>query len=44
MTGGLDAAESDQAFDRLRAMLREHATPDGVLLGASAWLITARRT
>jgi SAM-dependent methyltransferase len=43
MVGGLGAAEAEQAFDQLGAMLREHATPDGVLLGASAWLITARR-
>jgi SAM-dependent methyltransferase len=43
MVEGLDAAGTEQAFNRLRTMLREHATPDGVLLGASAWMITARR-
>lgn len=32
----------DERLARLRAELERHATPDGVLLPASAWLITAR--
>jgi SAM-dependent methyltransferase len=39
--GGADA---DERLARLRAELERRTTPDGVLLPASAWLITARRT
>ena len=38
----LDDAQTEQALARLRRLLDEHATEDGVLLGSSAWLVTAR--
>jgi len=40
---GLDERSRTAALDALRNQLVESATPDGVLLGAAAWLITARR-
>lgn len=43
MLRGLDDAAADAAQRRLRAALARHATPDGVLLGSAAWIITARR-
>jgi SAM-dependent methyltransferase len=43
LLGGLDDGARRAALDELRAALVEHATPDGVLLGAGAWLTTARR-
>lgn len=38
----LDDDQTEQALANLRQLLNEHATADGVLLGSSAWLITAR--
>lgn len=38
----LDDDQTEQALADLRQLLDEHATEDGVLLGSSAWLITAR--
>jgi SAM-dependent methyltransferase len=38
------AAESAAAEDRLRAALAAAESPEGVRLGATAWLITAHRT
>jgi SAM-dependent methyltransferase len=43
MVEELDDADTAQAFDRLRAALAEHATSDGVQLGAAAWMVSARR-
>jgi len=43
LLGGLDDGARQAALDELRAVLAEHATPDGVLFGATAWLVTARR-
>ena len=43
MTAELDDASRDTVFTRLRALLEEHAGPDGVALGAASWLITATR-
>ncbi len=43
MVEELDDTDTTHAFDRLRATLTEHATPEGVQLGAAAWLVTARR-
>jgi hypothetical protein len=43
MVEELDDADTAQAFDRLRAALAEHATSDGVQLGAAAWVVSARR-
>ena len=37
-----DAQRADAAAN-LHALLAAHQTPDGVLLGSAAWLITARR-
>jgi SAM-dependent methyltransferase len=44
LLGGLDDDVRRAALDELRAALAEHATPDGVLLGAAAWLTTAHRS
>jgi SAM-dependent methyltransferase len=41
LTADLDDATRVDAFERLRQVLADHETPDGVLLPASAWLITA---
>jgi SAM-dependent methyltransferase len=43
LIGGLDDDVRRAALDELRAALAAHATPDGVLLGAAAWLTTAHR-
>ena len=43
LLGGLDDGARRVVLDGLRAALAEHATPDGVLLGAAAWLTTAHR-
>jgi SAM-dependent methyltransferase len=43
MIEDLDGAQTEQAMGLLHETLRTHATADGVLLGASAWVITARR-
>lgn len=43
MTHDLDEADTQRALDAVRAALVAHETADGVLLGAEAWLITARR-
>jgi SAM-dependent methyltransferase len=38
-----DAATTARAVDSVRAALAEHAGPDGIRLGAAAWLVRARR-
>lgn len=43
LTQSLDADARAAAMDALRAMIAAHATPDGVLFGSAAWLLTARR-
>jgi SAM-dependent methyltransferase len=43
LTADLDDAARAEVFARLRAMLEEHAGPDGVALGAASWLVTATR-
>jgi SAM-dependent methyltransferase len=43
MTHDLDADDTARALDAVQAMLKAHETPDGVLVGSAAWLITARR-
>jgi SAM-dependent methyltransferase len=40
---GLDDAARAEGLDNLRTALKDAETPDGVLLGSAAWLITARR-
>lgn len=39
----LDETTRAAALAALRASVHEHETPDGVLLGSSAWLVRARR-
>ncbi|MFB8275296.1 class I SAM-dependent methyltransferase [Nocardia colli] len=36
-----DAAETERALDRLRAVMTAHHTADGVWFGSRAWIITA---
>jgi SAM-dependent methyltransferase len=43
LLGGLDDGARQAALGALRDQLAAHATPEGVLVGASAWLTTARR-
>jgi SAM-dependent methyltransferase len=42
LSQGLDDEQRAQAMSNIRQMLDAHATPDGVLFGSSAWLITAK--
>lgn len=44
MLADLDDAQRIEALDNLRAVVAEHATPDGVLFGTAGWLITARHS
>ncbi len=39
----LDAEETERALDRLRVVMAEHSTADGVWFDSRAWLVTARR-
>jgi len=41
LTADLDDRARAEVFAQLQAMLEEHAGPDGVVLGAASWLITA---
>lgn len=43
MLGDLDEAATARALEALRTTLAAHETGEGVLLGSSAWLITAHR-
>ncbi len=43
LTQGLDDKSKARALDEVHGALLAHATDEGVLLGSSAWLITARR-
>jgi len=43
LTQDLEAATKADALAALKQVLSDHATDDGVLLGASTWIITARR-
>jgi len=38
----LDADETERALDRLRSVMAEHSTTDGVWFDSRAWLVTAR--
>jgi hypothetical protein len=42
LVNDLDEDQTEQALADLRQLLDEHATGDGVLLGSSAYLVTAR--
>ncbi len=43
LTEGLDEDRRAEAHAALRQTIAAHETPDGVLFGTAAWLITARR-
>ena len=43
LTQGLDDATKAGAVKQLKQLLADNETPDGVLLGAASWIITARR-
>ncbi|MEA2971772.1 MAG: hypothetical protein QOG82_230 [Actinomycetota bacterium] len=43
MTHDLDEADTARALDAVYTVLRDHETPEGVLIGSAAWLITARK-
>jgi SAM-dependent methyltransferase len=43
LTNDLDADMKAQALEQVHRALKAHDTGDGVLVGSSAWLITARR-
>lgn len=43
LTGGLDDARRADAVTKLRGMLADNETTDGVLLASAVWLITASR-
>ena len=43
LSNGLDDAQRAQAMDNIKTMLAAHETSDGVMIGTSAWLITAVR-
>lgn len=40
---GLEPNQTDAAFDKLRALMADHLTDDGVLFDARTWIITAVR-
>ena len=42
LTQDLDDATKADALAALKQVLSDHATDDGVLLGAATWIITAR--
>jgi hypothetical protein len=39
----LEPSDAEKAMTRLRDLLLQHQSPDGVAFGCAAWLITARR-
>jgi hypothetical protein len=43
LTAGLEEAERQGALHRLRQVVVDNETSDGVVLGSAAWLITATR-
>jgi SAM-dependent methyltransferase len=43
LVADLPDEQRTRAVDALHQVMREHETPDGVLLGSAAWLVTARR-
>jgi SAM-dependent methyltransferase len=44
MVADLDEDTRRRTLEALHALLREHATADGVLFGSAMWLVTATRT
>jgi len=43
LVADLPDSQRSRAVDALHAVMREHETADGVLLGSAAWLVTAHR-
>lgn len=43
LLSGLDATERKAALARLRTVLTDHDTPQGVVFGSSCWIVTACR-
>ena len=43
MTHDLDEADTGRALEAVYAVLKSHETPEGVLIGSAAWLITAHK-
>ena len=43
LLASMDAKTAKHARQRLRTLLEEHYTGDGVFFGSRAWIITARR-
>ena len=43
LTEGLDDETRERALENLRQTVKAHETPEGVLFGSAAWLVTARR-
>ena len=43
LLAGMDAAQAENALDRLRTTIAEHQTSEGVLFDARTWIIAARR-
>jgi hypothetical protein len=43
LLAGMDAGQAEHALDRLRAILAEHQTSEGVFFDARTWIIAARR-
>ncbi|HET9771133.1 MAG TPA: class I SAM-dependent methyltransferase, partial [Acidimicrobiia bacterium] len=43
MLADLDEASEARALDNLREVVAGHETPDGVVFGSAAWVVTARR-
>jgi hypothetical protein len=43
LLAGLDAAAAEAALVRLRALLLDHETADGVVFDSRAWIVTATR-
>lgn len=43
LLAGADRAAASRALDAVREALVPYRTPDGVVLGSAAWLVTARR-
>ena len=43
LVADLPDEQREHAVAELHAVMREHETADGVLLGSAAWVVTARR-
>jgi SAM-dependent methyltransferase len=43
MLADLDGPTKAQALEKLRAVVADHETPEGVVFGSAAWVVTARK-